>query len=254
MLVDTHAHLYSSDFSDDREKIIGNALLNNVSKIVLPNIDADSIPAMLDLCDAYPEVCFPLMGLHPTSVKEDYLEQLKLAEAWLGKRKFRGIGEIGIDLYWDKTYINQQSDAFRTQLQWARTMNLPVAVHVRNSFDEVYEILETEQDGSMKGVFHCFGGNVEEAKKIIGAGFYIGIGGVVTFRNSCLGEVLQHIDIKNIVLETDSPYLAPTPFRGRRNESAYIIHVAQKIGELYNIPFGEVERITSQNAEKLFDI
>lgn len=254
MLIDTHAHLYISDFAGDRKEIIANALKNDVSKIVLPNIDADSIAELIDFCDAFPSVCFPLMGLHPTSVKDDYREQLKLTEAWLDKRKFWGIGEIGIDLYWDKTYIEAQRDAFRIQLQWARSLNLPAAIHVRNSFDEVYEILETEQNGSLKGVFHCFGGGYNEARKIVDAGFYLGIGGVVTFKNSNLDEVLRQIDPQHIVLETDSPYLAPVPFRGRRNESAYIIYIAQKIGEIYNIEIGEVERITTQNAEKLFGI
>jgi TatD DNase family protein len=254
MLIDTHAHLYSDDFSDDRDEMIKRASDAGVQKIILPNIDVGSIMPMINLCSAYPGVCYPLMGLHPTSVGEDYLLQLNTVEEWLGTRKFYGIGEIGIDLYWDKTYQKEQEDAFRVQLQWAKSYQYPVVIHVRNSFQEVYSILSEEQDGRLSGVFHCFSGSSDDARKIAEAGFLIGIGGVVTFKNSNLPEVLSEIDPGQLLLETDAPYLAPVPYRGRRNESAYLTFVAGKLAEIYGISANEVGRITSDNATRLFGI
>jgi TatD DNase family protein len=254
MLIDTHAHLYSDDFSDDRDEMIKRASDAGVQKIILPNIDVGSIMPMINLCSAYPGVCYPLMGLHPTSVGEDYLLQLNTVEEWLGTRKFYGIGEIGIDLYWDKTYQKEQVDAFRVQLQWAKSYQYPVVIHVRNSFQEVYSILSEEQDGRLSGVFHCFSGSSDDARKIAEAGFLIGIGGVVTFKNSNLPEVLSEIDPGQLLLETDAPYLAPVPYRGRRNESAYLTFVAGKLAEIYGISANEVGRITSDNATRLFGI
>jgi TatD DNase family protein len=209
---------------------------------------------MLDLSDAYPHLCYPLMGLHPTSVDEDYKEELQAIEYWLERRKFYGIGEIGIDLYWDKKFIEEQKEAFRYQIKLAKKYNLPVVIHVRNSFEETYEIVKEEQDGSLKGVFHCFSGSEIEAAKIIELGFLFGIGGVVTFKNSTLDEVLRSIDISNLVLETDSPYLAPVPKRGKRNESSYLMYIAQKIAEVYNVPVARVAEITTSNARNLFGI
>jgi TatD DNase family protein len=254
MLIDTHAHLYSEDFADDRDEMIRNAIQAGVQKIVLPNIDENSIENMLGLSNAYPEVCFPLMGLHPTSVGENYKDKLQIVESWLGRRDFFGIGETGIDLYWDKTYQKEQEDAFRIQLQIARSLHKPVVIHVRNSFNEVYEILSNEQDGNLCGVFHCFSGSINEAQKIIDIGFSLGVGGVVTFKNSNLPETLRQVDIKHVVLETDSPYLAPMPHRGRRNESAFLLKIAEKVANIYGIDIAEVSLKTSANAKMLFGI
>ena len=194
------------------------------------------------------------MGLHPTSVSKDYKEELSAVEYWLDKQKFYGIGEIGIDLYWDSTHFVEQQDAFRHQLKLAKTRDLPVVIHVRDSFNEVYKIVAEEQDGTLKGVFHCFSGNNIEAKKIIDVGFYIGIGGVITFKNSNLSKVLENIELKHILLETDSPYLSPEPKRGRRNESSFLVYIAQKVCEVYQIPFKEVADITTLSARNLFGI
>jgi TatD DNase family protein len=254
MLIDTHSHIYSEDFIHDRDEALQRAYESGVKKIVLPNIDSGSIKHMLDLSDAYPHLCYPLMGLHPTSVDEDYKEELQAIEYWLERRKFYGIGEIGIDLYWDKKFIEEQKEAFRYQIKLAKKYNLPVVIHVRNSFEETYEIVKEEQDGSLKGVFHCFSGSEIEAAKIIELGFLFGIGGVVTFKNSTLDEVLRSIDISNLVLETDSPYLAPVPKRGKRNESSYLMYIAQKIAEVYNVPVARVAEITTSNARNLFGI
>ncbi|MCY1721448.1 TatD family hydrolase [Prolixibacteraceae bacterium Z1-6] len=254
MLIDTHSHIYSEDFLHDRDEALQRAYESGVKKIVLPNIDSGSIKHMLDLTDAYPHLCFPLMGLHPTSVDEDYKEELQAIEYWLEKRKFYGIGEIGIDLYWDKKFIEEQKDAFRYQIQLAKKYALPVVIHVRNSFEETYQIVQEEQDGSLKGVFHCFTGSEDEAKKIVDLGFLLGIGGVVTFKNSKLDEVLQQTDINNLVLETDAPYLSPVPKRGKRNESSYLMFTALKVAEIYNVPVRRVAEITTSNARNLFGI
>ncbi|WP_346856660.1 TatD family hydrolase [uncultured Draconibacterium sp.] len=254
MLIDTHSHIYSEDFIHDRDEALQRAYESGVKKIVLPNIDSGSIKHMLDLSEAYPHLCYPLMGLHPTSVDEDYKEELQAIEYWLERRKFYGIGEIGIDLYWDKKFIEEQKEAFRYQIKLAKKYNLPVVIHVRNSFEETYEIVKEEQDGSLNGVFHCFSGSEIEATKIIELGFLFGIGGVVTFKNSTLDEVLKSIDISNLVLETDSPYLSPVPKRGKRNESSYLMYIAQKIAEVYNVPVARVAEITTSNARNLFGI
>uniref|UniRef100_UPI003216D10D TatD family hydrolase n=1 Tax=uncultured Draconibacterium sp. TaxID=1573823 RepID=UPI003216D10D len=254
MLIDTHSHIYSEDFIHDRDEALQRAYESGVKKIVLPNIDSGSIKHMLDLTDAYPHLCFPLMGLHPTSVDEDYKEELQAIEYWLGKRKFYGIGEIGIDLYWDKKFIEEQKDAFRYQIQLAKKFALPIVIHVRNSFEETYQIVREEQDGSLKGVFHCFTGDETEASKIVDLGFLLGIGGVVSFKNSSLDEVLLKTDLNNLVLETDAPYLAPVPKRGKRNESAYLMYTAQKVAEIYNVPVARVAEITTSNARSLFGI
>lgn len=254
MLIDTHSHIYSEDFNHDIDDVMQRAYDNDVKKIILPNIDSGSIKRLLDLSNAYPHLCFPLMGLHPTSVSADYAEELEAVEYWLGKRKFYGIGEIGIDLYWEQKYIQEQKDAFRHQVKLAKSLNLPIVIHLRNSFEEVYTIVKEEQDGTLKGIFHCFTGSLTEAKRVIDIGFLLGIGGVVTFKNSNLDEVIKDVDIKNIVLETDAPYLAPDPKRGRRNESAYLAFVAQKVAEIYGITVEQVAEITSSNARQLFGI
>lgn len=209
---------------------------------------------MLDLTDSYPHLCYPLIGLHPTSVDEDYKEELEAVEYWLNKRKFYGIGEIGIDLYWDKKYENEQKNAFRHQIKLAKTHNLPIVVHVRNSFEETYQIVKEEQDGSLKGTFHCFTGSAAEAKKVVDLGFFLGVGGVLTFKNSNLEEVISSVNIDKLVLETDAPYLAPVPKRGKRNESSYLVYIAQKLAEIYNISVTKVAEITTTNARGLFEI
>ncbi|AHW59219.1 TatD DNase family protein [Draconibacterium orientale] len=254
MLIDTHSHIYSEDFIHDRDEALKRADESGVKKIILPNIDSGSIKHMLDLAGAYPNLCFPLIGLHPTSVEEDYEEELEAIEYWLQRRKFYGIGEIGIDLYWESKYEQEQKEAFRYQIRLAKKLNLPIVVHVRKSFDPTYEIIKEEQDGTLRGVFHCFSGTVEEAQKITELGFLLGIGGVVTFKNSDLDEVIKEIDPHHLVLETDSPYLAPVPKRGKRNESSYLIHVAQKVADVYRLPLTRIAEITTTNARNLFGI
>jgi len=220
----------------------------------LPNIDSGSVKRLLDLSDSYPHLCFPLMGLHPTSIAGDYKEELEAVDYWIEKRKFYGIGEIGIDLYWDRTYLNQQQDAFRYQIKLAKAMKLPVVIHLRNSFKEVYQIVKEEQDGNLKGVFHCFTGSEKEAQKVVDLGFLIGIGGVVTFKNSNLDEQIKNIGLEEIILETDAPYLAPVPKRGRRNETSYLVYVAQKLADIYDVTVEQVAEITTRNARSLFGI
>lgn len=254
MLIDTHSHIYSEDFSNDLEEVIQRAFENDVRKIVLPNIDSSSVKKMLDLADKYPQICYPLIGLHPTSVNEDYEEELELIEFWIGKRKFYGIGEVGIDLYWDKTFITEQTDAFRRQVVLAKKYELPVVVHVRESFDEVYAVLSDEKDDRLKGVFHSFTGTPEQARLITDLGFKLGINGIITFKNNGLDQLISKIDPAHILLETDSPYLTPVPFRGKRNESSYLVYVAQKVAEIYQLPVAEITSITAKNAEKLFKI
>jgi len=254
MLIDTHSHIYSEDFVNDIDDVIQRAYDNDIKKIVLPNINSGSVKRLVDLSDSYPHLCFPLLGLHPTSVSEDYKEELQAVEYWMDKRDFYGIGEIGIDLHWDRTFLQQQEDAFRHQLKLAKAKQLPVVIHVRNSFSEVLRIVQEEQDGSLKGIFHCFTGTETEANKVIDTGFLIGIGGVVTFKNSNLSEVLPKIDMNKLVLETDAPYLSPEPKRGRRNETAYLVYIAQKVAECYGVTVDEVAEITTSNARNLFGI
>lgn len=254
MLIDTHSHIYSEDFSNDVDEVIENAYKNDVKKIILPNIDSGSVKRLLDLCSAYPHTCFPLIGLHPTSVDNDYREELRIVEFWLEKQDFQGIGETGIDLYWEKSFFREQQDSFRYQLKLAKAKNLPVVIHVRNSFNEVFEIVKEEQDGTLNGIFHCFSGDYNEAQKIIDVGFYLGIGGVITFKNSNLSEVIAKLKLENLVLETDAPYLAPVPKRGQRNQSSYLIYIAQKLADVFQVPVKQVADITTENARKLFKI
>lgn len=254
MLIDTHSHIYSEDFSHDFDDVIQNAYNNNVKKIILPNIDSGSAKHLIDVSNSYPHLCYPLMGLHPTSVAEDYKQELEAVEYWFDKHKFYGVGEIGIDLYWSQTFLKQQEDAFRFQVKMAKKRNLPIVIHVRNSFKEVFKIVKEEQDGSLKGIFHCFTGSEKEADKVVDLGFLLGIGGVVTFKNSKLEEVIRKLDLSNLVLETDSPYLAPVPKRGRRNESSYLVYVAQKIAGIFDVPVEKVAEITTANARNLFGI
>lgn len=254
MLIDTHAHLYTGDFSDDREAVLDRALKAGVGLVIMPNIDSGSAEEMLKLSRACPGICYPLMGLHPSSVGKDVNMELELVEEWLTKEKFYGIGEVGIDLYWDKTFLVQQEEAFRHQLRLARTMKLPVVIHVRESFHEVWSILEKEQDGSLTGIFHCFSGNAEEARKVIDAGFYLGIGGVVTFKNNSLAGVLEITGPDRVVLETDAPWLSPVPHRGKRNEPGYLVHVADRVASIFGISRENVAEVTTANARRIFNI
>ncbi|MBW8332655.1 MAG: TatD family hydrolase [Prolixibacteraceae bacterium] len=254
MLIDTHSHIYSTDFIHDRDEIIQRAYSNDVRKIILPNIDSSSVKNLLDMVDSYPHICFPLMGLHPTSVNHDYQEELQVVEYWLKKRKFYGIGEIGIDLYWETAFLQEQTHAFRFQLNLAREYQLPVVIHVRDSFEQVYNVLLEEKDKNLTGVFHSFSGTLEQAQLVIDLGFKIGVNGIITFKKSGLDEVISKIDPSNLLLETDSPYLTPVPFRGKRNESSYLVHIAQKIADLHQMTVGEIAKITTENARKLFGI
>ena len=250
--IDTHAHLYLDAFDTDRKEMIARSIENGVKKMLLPNIDGDSFIPMLELCRQFPENCFPMIGLHPTSVKEDYKTQLSEMESLLDNENFVAIGEIGIDLYWDKSFINQQKDAFKTQLKWAKTKKMPVAIHTREAFPLIFELVEEEAGERLTGVFHCFSGNYEEAKRIIDLGFLLGIGGVLTYKKSNLAEVIREIPIEFLILETDAPFLPPVPYRGQRNESAYIPLIGQKVAEIKEMNILEVARITTENAEKLF--
>ena len=252
-LTDTHTHLFAEEFDSDRKEVVQRAILAGVNKLFLPNIDSSSIAAMFALEKQFPENCFPMMGLHPCSVKENYLEELKIIEDWFLKRKFSAVGEIGMDYHWDKTFIPQQKDAFSKQIDLAKKYNLPIVIHQRECFDDVFEIVKSKNGNNLKGIFHCFTGTIEEANRIISlGGFKMGIGGAVTYKNSKLPEVLKQIDLKHIVLETDSPYLTPVPHRGKRNESSFIIFVAQKIAEVKGITVEEVAKITTKNAEDIF--
>ncbi len=251
-LVDTHTHLYAEEFAVDRGAVIHKALANQVECMLLPNIDSSSLEAMLSLAEAFPQHCFPMMGLHPTSVTDQYETELELVEKELAQNHYVGVGEIGVDLYWDKSFKSQQEDAFRKQLKFAKKYRLPVSIHTRNAFDITLQIVKEELGNNFKGIFHCFTGTVGDAKKIMDTGFKMGIGGVVTFKNSGLAEVVKDIPLDELVLETDAPYLTPVPFRGKRNESSYLRFVAEKIAEVKNITFQEVAETTTQTAENLF--
>lgn len=254
MFIDTHTHLYAEEFESDRIALINKAISNNIKKFYLPNIDSSSIKSMLELEAQFPENCFPMMGLHPCSVNASVKEELKIVEDWLQKRNFVAIGEIGLDLFWDKTFINEQKLAFKTQIDWALKYNYPIVIHCREAFDEIFEVL-LSFNNLPKAIFHCFSGNLEQANKIIELGtFKLGIGGVITFKNSGLDKVVEHIDLEHLVLETDAPYLAPVPFRGKRNEPAYLLEVAKKIAEIKRESIDLVAKKTSSNAEFVFGI
>lgn len=252
ILIDTHTHLYASQFDEDRTEVVKKAIEAGIEKMYLPNIDSESIQGMLELEQAFPEHCFAMMGLHPCSVKENYNEELKVVEKWLKERPFVAVGEIGIDLYWDKTFFEEQKKAFLIQIEWAKELNLPIVIHSREATDVIIDILKTVKDDKLKGIFHCFTGTPKQAKEIIDLGFYLGIGGVVTFKKAGLDKTVQQIDLKHIVLETDAPYLAPTPYRGKRNESAYILNIAKKVSEAKEIPIEKVADITTNNALEIF--
>jgi TatD DNase family protein len=251
MLIETHAHLYAEAFDADRDAMIQRAQAAGVTQIYLPNVDSASYPSMLALEKKYPNYCHAMTGLHPCSVKETYLSELKFVEKTLEDRKFCAVGEIGIDLYWDKTFFKEQVFAFERQIALAQAAQIPIVIHSRNATTEVLEILKNKK-ALIRGIFHCFGGSVEEARAIIDLGFYIGIGGVLTYKKSGLDEVLKHISLEHMVLETDAPYLAPVPFRGKRNETAYLTHIAQKLAVVKEVSVETVGAITSRNARTIF--
>ena len=254
MITDTHTHLYSEQFDEDRSEMMQRAKDAGISRFFIPAIDSSYTERMLDLENNYPNDVFLMMGLHPTSVKENYKEELAHVKEWLDKRNFYAIGEIGIDLYWDKSFLKQQQEAFRTQIQWAKEKKLPIVIHCRDAFDEIFEVLETEKSDDLFGIFHCFTGTLEQAKKAISYNMKLGIGGVATFKNGKIDKFLNEIEIKNIVLETDAPYLAPTPYRGKRNESSYITNVVDKLVDIYGLTFDEISEITTQNSKEIFSV
>ena len=227
---------------------------NQINRLFLPNVDVESVAQVLDLVNAYPDNCFPMLGLHPCSVKDDWEQVLAAIKASHQSHKIYAIGEIGIDLYWDKTLLAEQLQAFEQQIQWAKDLDLPIVIHCRDAFDETYEVLQRLNDDKLRGIFHCFSGTVEQAQKVIELGFYLGIGGVVTYKNAGLDKVVQQIDLKHLVLETDSPYLTPVPFRGKPNESSYLKYIAEKIADLHQVDAAEVARITTENSKAIFAI
>ncbi len=252
--IDTHTHLYLPEFDADRDAVIETAIHRGIQKMLLPNIDSSSVEVMHRLADTFPASCIPMMGLHPTSVKENYADELSLVEKMLPVRRYCAIGEIGIDLYWDKTHLHEQIVAFRRQLDLSLQHQLPVVIHARESFTEILEILSGYTGMGLKGVFHAFTGTPDIALKVIGMGFRLGIGGIVTYKKSTLPEVIEKVDLSNLVLETDSPYLTPVPFRGKRNESSYIPYIAETISRIKNINVEEVAEVTTENAFQLFQL
>ena len=254
MITDTHTHLYSEQFDDDRNAMMQRAKNAGVSRFFIPAIDSSYSKSMFQLEKDFPEEVFLMMGLHPTSVNENYLEELAHVKNWIDKRDFYAIGEIGIDLYWDKSFLKQQQEAFKTQIQWAKEKKLPIVIHCRDAFDEIFDVLESEKSANLYGIFHCFTGTKEQAEKAIFYNMKLGIGGVVTFKNGKIDQFLNEIDIKHIVLETDSPYLAPIPYRGKRNESSYITEVIDKLATIYGLSFDEIAAITTQNSKNIFGI
>ena len=252
LLTDTHIHLYAEEFDADRNDLIRKAADENIKRFFLPNIDSTSIDGMKRIIDAHHETCFPMMGLHPCYVKENYINELKKIETELSKNNYCAVGEIGIDLFWDKTFVKQQEEVFEKQILWASELNLPIIIHSRNSTDEIIALLEKNTQLKNFGIFHCFTGTIEQAQKIISMGFYLGIGGVVTFKNSGMDKVVSQIDLQHIVLETDAPYLSPTPHRGKRNIPSYLKLVAQKISEIKNCSLEEVANLTTENSKNIF--
>jgi TatD DNase family protein len=254
MIIDTHSHIYLADFDTDRESMLMRAENEGLSLILMPAVDQETYLSMLKTEENFPAKCLSMMGLHPCSVKEGYKQELKIAAEYLEKRRFVAVGETGLDFYWDKTFTKEQYESFQIQIEWAKHYDIPVVIHSRNSINECISTIKENQEGNLKGVFHCFSGNERQANEIIDLGFYLGIGGVVTFKNSGLDKVMINIDLKNIVLETDAPYLAPVPFRGKRNECSYLKYVVEKLAEIKNVTKEDVAEVTSKNAKELFNI
>jgi len=253
-LVDTHAHIYINDLRNDLNEVITRAKAKGISAILMPAIDASTHGDMLQVEKDYSEICISMMGLHPCSVKEDYQKELSVVENYLSKRKFAAIGEIGLDFYWDNSFKYQQYDAFHRQIEWALLYDIPIVIHSRNATTECIEVIAQHQKGKLKGVFHCFSGNLAEAERIIDLGLYLGIGGVLTYKNAGLDKVIKEIELEHIVLETDAPYLAPVPFRGKRNECSFLTYITEKLADIKEIAVEEIAAITTQNAEKLFGL
>ena len=253
-MIDTHTHLYSEEFDKDRAEMIARAKAAGVTRCFIPAIDSSYTERMFQLKNEYPDYVFLMNGLHPCNVKENYKEELTHVENLMPTHSFCAIGEIGIDLYWDKTFLKEQQEAFAWQIQLAKKHQLPIVIHCREAFDEVFEVLESEKGDDLFGIFHCFSGTEAQAHRAIGYGLHLGIGGVVTFKNGNIDKFLRNIDLQHIVLETDSPYLAPVPYRGKRNESAYIVQVADKLSDIYELPVDEIKRITTESATKIFKI
>ena len=253
-MIDTHAHIYASEFDEDRDQVVNRAREQGIDRILLPNIDLDSIEPMLKTEAAYPGICRSMMGLHPCYVDGNIEQTLAIVRGWFDKHNFIAVGEIGIDLYWDKTFRAEQEMAFVTQLNWAKEMDLPVVIHTRDSIDETLTLLRQEQDGRLRGVFHCFGGSLEEARAINELGFHLGLGGVSTFKNGGMDKVIPHLDMHWVILETDCPYLAPVPHRGKRNEPAYTSLVAARVAELRGENIDTIDTLTTNNAKHLFDL
>jgi len=253
-LIDTHAHLYLEQFDNDRNAMIDRAISKGIVVMLLPNIDKDSCDNLLQVCLQFPKNCFPMIGLHPTSVNEAVEEQLASLEIILKNGKFVAIGEIGIDLYWDKTFKEEQIKAFRKQLNWAKTFHLPVAIHTREAFPMILDLVEDEMDGSLTGVFHCFNGSLSDAKRIMKMGFLMGIGGVLTYKNSTLPAIVREIPMEYLVLETDAPFLPPVPYRGQRNECAFMLETAMRLAEIKQLTLDEVAAVTTSNAMNMFKL
>lgn len=254
MLVDTHAHLYEKGFKDDFKEMMARAEARGVKKMFLPNVDASTAADLVKLCHDYPGRLFGMMGLHPCSVKENYQDELDQIFAWFDKEKFYAVGEIGIDLYWDKTFLKEQVNAFSFQLKKSLELGLPVAIHARDSFDEIYEVVSSHEFKGVRGIFHCFSGNEEQAFKVIELGYYLGIGGVCTFKNGGLDVALKNVPLEKMVLETDAPYLAPVPYRGKRNESSYLQEIAQRLADIKQTSAAKVAEITTANANHIFGV
>lgn len=254
ILTDTHTHLYYETNPEKLDGLMQRCLDNEVSRLFLPNVDSESIPLVFGLAERYPEHCFPMLGLHPCDVKDNFEEELSIINKEIAQRKIYAIGEIGIDLYWDKSTLSKQQEAFRIQIGWAKQLGLPIVIHCREAFDEIFTILDELKDKKLRGIFHCFTGNQEQARQVINLGFFLGIGGVLTYKNSGLDKVVQEIDLKHIVLETDSPYLTPVPHRGKPNESSYLIHIAQKLADIKQVTIEKLAEISTENSVKIFGI
>lgn len=251
-LIDSHCHLYSEGMIEQADAVIERARAKGVNKFYFPAIDSETHEAMVGLEARYPGICFSMMGLHPCSVQADYREELKVVRGWLERRRFVAVGEIGLDYYWDTSFKDQQQEAFRTQIEWALEFGYPIVIHTRNAMEDTLNIVDEYVDRGLRGIFHCFSGNAAEAERIMRTGFYFGIGGVLTYKNSGLAEAIKDVPLERMVLETDAPYLAPVPFRGKQNESSYLVYIAGKLAEVKGVSIGEVCRVTSASAQNIF--
>ncbi len=251
-MIDTHSHIYSEEFDKDIDEVITSAQKTGIENVILANVDIESISKLDGLQQRYPDFCMSAMGLHPTSIKADYLQTLQTIKEHLYTKKYVAIGEIGIDLYWDKTFIAEQKIAFKQQIEWALELELPIIIHIRDAFAEAFDVLKRFGGKLPKGVFHCFSGGIQEAKYAVNLGFKLGIGGVVTFKNTNLPKVIKTIGLEHIILETDAPYLSPVPYRGKRNEPKYMIEVAKKLADIFNITIDDIDKITTKTAKEIF--